>query len=111
MEQNTIPGPVDARVIQRPHGFKVVPPDVPKRSQDQFTLLNLTDSTLRVSFPALPMSPPAADIPPMQLKTFTIGDARPGDYEYLVEFALNDSARGFTLRASGNSDPHIIIDF
>lgn len=102
---------IDARVIQLLDRFKVVPPDVFKRSSDQFTLLNLAGSTVRVSFGVLPTDPPNADIPPNQWKTFAILNAAPGVYEYVVELTLSDGTRSFSLRATGNSGPNIIIDF
>lgn len=111
MAANTIAGPVDARVIETPHGFRVVPSDVPKRSGEQFTLLNITGSTLHVSFPILPTTPAQADIAPGNTQVFTIEPASPGSYDYWVQIALNDRSRDFTLRASAGSDPRIIIDF
>ena len=103
--------PVDARVIQTSHGFKVRPADVFKHSGDQFTLLNRTDSTVHVSFPELPTVPADASIPSGETQVFNIGNAAPGEYEYHVKLGLSDGTRSFTLRASGNSDPHIFIDF
>jgi hypothetical protein len=102
---------IDARVIQLPHGFKVVPPTVFKHASDQFTLLNLSGSSVNVSFPVLPTTPASATIAPGSTQTFNIGAAEPGIYDYVVEVALSDSTRSFTLRAKGNSDPQIIIDF
>lgn len=102
---------IDARVIQTPHGFKVVPPDVFKHAGDEFTILNLTSSVVRVTFPTLPTDPPQGEISNGGMATFRILETPPGVYDYFVEVALNDSLRAFTLRASGNSDPHIIIDF
>jgi hypothetical protein len=112
MEKQPMEGPaIDARVIQLPDRFKVVPPEVFKRSGDQFTLLNLAGSTVHVSFPVLPTEPRDADIPHRMSKTFAILNAEPGVYEYLVQLALSDGSRTFSLRAGGNSDPQIIIDF
>ncbi len=111
MAGNTMEAPVDARVIETPHGFKVLPKDVFKRSGDTFTLLNISGSTVRVSFPVLPTDPPKDDIAPGFSKEFRILNTPPGVYQYWVEVALTDRARDFTLRASGGSDPQIIIDF
>ena len=106
------PGPVDARVLQTPHGFKVLPNDVFKHVADGFTLLNMTGTTVHVSFQGLPTTPPDADVEPDGRQTFTILETPPGIYDYWVELALKDSnLRTFTLRASAGSDPHIIIDF
>ena len=108
----TVTPPIDARVIQNVHGFKVVPHDVFKRIGDGFTILNLTGSTVYVSFPVLPTDPADADVPPGQYKSFTILQTSIGSYEYHVEIELTDSfARQIRLRASGGSDPNIIIDF
>jgi hypothetical protein len=113
MEKKPMQGaPIDARVIQLPHGFKVVPPQVFKHSDDQFALLNLAGSTVQVSFPVLPTVPAIAAIPPGGTQVFNIGSAAPGPYEYLVEVVgVSDGTRSFSLRASANSDPQIIIDF
>jgi hypothetical protein len=112
MNPPTLQAPVDARVIETPHGFKVLPKDVFKHTGDGFTLLNLTASTVHVSFPELPTDPPNGDIPPSHAKTFAILDTQPGIYEYWVAVGITDNnARSFTLRASGGSDPNIIIDF
>ena len=112
MSPPTVQAPVDARVIETHYGFEVRPKDVFKHTGDGFTLLNLTASTVHVSFPVLPTDPPDCDIPPGQAKTFTILSTSPGIYEYSVEVAMTDSnQRSFTLRASGGSDPNIIIDF
>jgi hypothetical protein len=111
MARNTMAGPVDARVIQTPFGFLVRPPDVFKRSGDEFTLLNLARITVHVSFPALQTDPGEADIRPGATEVFKILDAAPGMYDYWVEIALTNHEIDFTLRASGASDPHIIIDF
>jgi hypothetical protein len=112
MEKKPMSGAlIDARVIQLPYGFKVVPPAVFKHSSDQFTLLNLAGSTVHVSFIALPTNPPNANIPPNQSQTFAILNAEPGAYEYQVQVGVSDGTRSFSLRASGNSDPQIIIDF
>jgi len=103
---------IDARVIQNPFGFRVLPHDVFKRAGDGFTLLNNTGSALHVSFPVLPTDPPDADVDPGMYQTFTILTTPPDIYEYRVEIAVTDSlARSITLRASGGSDPNIIIDF
>ena len=111
MTINTVTGPPDARVVQTPHGFHVLPRDVFKRSGDDFKLLNNSGSTVRVTFPVLPMQPPLADIPPGRVQVFTILDTAPDIYDYRVEVSLTDRTRDFTLRASGGSDPRIIIDF
>lgn len=111
MAANTIAGAVDARVIQTPHGFKVVPSDVFKHSGEQFTLLNISGSTIHVSFPVLPTNPTQADIPDGNTRVFEIQPTAPGSYDYWVELVLNDRSRNFTLRASAGSDPRIIIDF
>jgi hypothetical protein len=103
--------PIDARVIQLPHGFKVVPSIVPKNANDQFTLLNLSGSSVHVSFPVLPTTPASATIAPGGTQTFNIGAAEPDIYDYVVDVAVSDGTRSFSLRASGNSDPQIIIDF
>lgn len=103
----------DARVIQNPFGLQVVPRDVFKHAGDTFTILNISQVTVFVSFPTLSTNPANATIPPGGSQTFTILDAAPGVYDYLVEIALTDnrSNNAFTLRASGGSDPRIIIDF
>lgn len=106
-----MPAPVDARVIQTAYGFKVVPPDVPKQSGDQFTLLNITGSTVHVSFPVLQTVPAEAEIASGSTAVFTISQSAPGIYDYWVQVPLSDSSRALTVRASGASDPHIIIDF
>ena len=111
MAANFIEGAVDARVVETPHGFKVVPSDVFKRSGEQFTLLNITGSTVHVSFPVLPTNPAQADISPGNAQAFEIQRTAPGSYDYWVQIALNDRSRDFTLRASAGSDPRIIIDF
>ena len=111
MTINTATGQPDARVVQTPHGFLVLPRDVFKRSGDDFKLLNNSDSTVRVTFPVLPMDPPSADIPPRTTQVFRIVETPPGIYDYWVEVPLNDRTRDLTLRASGGSDPRIIIDF
>jgi hypothetical protein len=111
MEGNITAGAVDARVIQTPHGFKVLPRDVFKRSGDEFTLLNNTGSTVHVSFPVLPTDPAQRDLVSGTTGVFRILNAAPGIYEYWVEIAVTDRARDFKLRASGGSDPQIIIDF
>ena len=103
--------PIDARVIQTPHGFKVLPQDVFKHTGDEFTLLNISGSVVRVTFPVLPMDPPTADIPHGGTQVFRILTTPPGMYDYWVEVALTDRTRDFTLRASAASDPRIIIDF
>ena len=108
----TLTAPVDARVVETPFGFKVVPKDVFKHTGDGFTLLNLTASTVHVSFPVLPTNPAEGDVPPGQAKTFTILPTPAGSYEYRVEIGMTDvNARALTLRASAGSDPNIIIDF
>ena len=90
----------------------MLPKDVFKHTGDGFTFLNLTASTVHVSFPVLPTDPSEGDILPRQTKTFTILDTPAGIYEYWVEVAITDrNQRSFTLRASGGSDPNIIIDF
>jgi hypothetical protein len=102
----------DARVIQNAHGLEVVPRDVFKHAEDTFTLANRSRVTVHVSFPGLPTDPASRDIPPGERGEFRIGDALPGVYDYWVEVALTDdrSNAKFTLRASGGSDPRIIID-
>jgi hypothetical protein len=102
---------VDARVIQTPFGFRVLPHDVFKRSGDGFTLLNNTSSTIHVSFPVLPTTPADADIAPGSFETFTILATPPDIYEYRVEITMQTLAGDFMVRASGGSDPNIIIDF
>lgn len=102
---------IDARVLQTPYGFRVLPHDVFKRVDDGFTLLNNTGSTVHVSFPVLPTTPPDADIAPGSFETFTIQATPPDIYEYRVEIILQTLAGDFTVRASGGSDPNIIIDF
>lgn len=111
MPANTIAGAVDARVVQTPHGFKVLPSDVFKRSGETFTLLNITGSTIHVSFPILPTNPAQADIPTGATQVFQVLSTPPGPYDYWVEIALTDRSRDFMLRASAGSDPRIIIDF
>lgn len=109
----TSAAPFDARVIQNAHGVEVVPRDVFKRVGEVFTLANGARVTVHVSFPVLPMDPPSRDIEPGATGEFRILEAPPGAYDYWVEIALTDdrSRASFTLRASGGSDPRIIIDF
>ena len=111
MAANTTAGAVDARVIQTPHGFTVLPHDVFKHLGETFTLLNISGSTIHVSFPVLPMNPAQADIPTGDAQVFQILNTPPGSYDYWVELVLTDRSRDFTLRASAGSDPRIIIDF
>lgn len=111
MAGNTMAGPVDARVIQTPFGFLVRPPDVFKRSGEEFTLLNLARIPVHVTFPVLKTDPSEATIRPGATEVFKILDAAPGMYDYWVQVTLTDREIDFTLRASGASDPHIIIDF
>jgi hypothetical protein len=106
-----MPPSIDARVIETPHGFIVRPPDVFKHAGDVFTISNLTGSRVAVTFPVLPTNPAQATISPGETGQFTILSTTPGIYDYLVEIGLSDGTRGFTQRASGASDPHIIIDF
>jgi hypothetical protein len=103
----------DARVIQNAHGLQVVPRDVFKHAGDTFTIVNRSQVTVHVSFPVLPTDPPSADIPVGESASFAILNTSPGSYDYWVEIALTDnrSLTVFTLRASGGSDPRIIIDF
>jgi hypothetical protein len=103
----------DARVIQNAHGLQVVPRDVFKHAGDTFTIVNRSMVTVHVSFPVLPTHPASADIPPGGSEPFQIQETPPGVYDYWVEVALTDnrSLTVFTLRASGGSDPRIIIDF
>jgi hypothetical protein len=105
--------PIDARVIQNAHGVEVVPRDVFKRVGDIFTLANRARVTVHVSFPVLPTDPPSREISAGGTGEFRILEAEPGPYDYWVEIALTDdrSRAAFTLRASGGSDPRIIIDF
>jgi hypothetical protein len=112
MATSTAPSP-DARVIQNAHGLEVVPRNVFKHAGDTFTLANSSRVTVHVSFPVLPTDPPSRDISPGGREEFRILDTPPGPYDYWVEAALTDdrSNAKFTLRASGGSDPRIIIDF
>lgn len=112
MKATALAVPVDARVIQTPHGFKVVPDYVFKHTHDGFTLLNLTDFTVHVSFPKLRTNPTEGDVPPGEAETFTIEDTPPGTYQYWVQIVFREETlKLFMLRASGGSDPNIIIDF
>ena len=99
-------------MIQNAHGLEVVPRNVFKHARDTFTLANSSRVTVHVSFPVLPTNPPSGDIPPGGREYFEILDTAPGPYDYWVEVALTDdrSLAKFTLRASGGSDPRIIID-
>jgi hypothetical protein len=102
----------DARIVQTAFGFEVHPRVVFKRARETFTLLNNTGSDVRVSFPeALPVEPPEATLEPRATRTFNILDARPGVYDYRVELTVTDTrSNQLTFRASGGSDPEIIID-
>ena len=111
MADNAATAP-DARVIQTAYGLEVVPRDVFKRVDDIFTLLNRADVTVEVSFPVLPTDPPTADIDPGRTQDFRILTTKPGAYDYHVSVMFTDKfSRSFTLRASGGSDPRIIVDF
>ena len=103
----------DARVIQNAWGLQVVPRDVFKHAGDTFTIVNRSQVTVRVSFPVLPTNPADAVIPVGQSASFAIQDTPPGPYDYFVDVDMTDnrSNNAFTLRASGGSDPRIIIDF
>ena len=102
----------DARVIQNAFGLQVVPRDVFKNVGSTFTIVNRSQVTVHVSFPNFPTNPASADLAVGDTGSFTIGDIAPGVYEYRVDIALIDdrSKNAFTLRASGGSDPRIIID-
>ena len=73
----------------------------------------MTDTTVHVNFLDLPTNPHEDDIASRDFRTFTIlSTALPGTYPYHVEIVLTDSfAKQIKLRASGGSDPSIIIDF
>jgi hypothetical protein len=103
----------DARVIQNAFGLLVVPRDVFKRVGNTFKIANMSQVTVHVSFNELPTNPANADIPVGQSASFEILNTPAGSYEYRVEIDLTDnrSSNAFTLRASGGSDPRIIIDF
>jgi hypothetical protein len=101
----------DARIVQTGFGFEVHPRVVFKRAREAFTLLNNTDSDVLVSFPVLPVDPSKATLGPRETRTFNILDARPGVYDYRVEVTVTDArSNQLTFRASGGSDPEIIID-
>jgi hypothetical protein len=101
----------DARIIQTAFGFEVHPRVVFKRARETFTLLNNTASDVVVSFPVLPVDPSEATLDPRATRTFNILDAGPGVYDYRVEVTVTDTrANRLTFRASGGSDPEIIID-
>ena len=101
----------DARIVQTAFGFEVHPRVVFKRARETFTLLNNTDSDVLVSFPELPVNPSKAEMGPRETRTFNILDARPGIYDYRVELTVTDTrSNRLTFRASGGSDPEIIID-
>jgi len=112
MTNTTGSSSIDARVVQVADGLKVVPKDVFKHAGDEVTIANIASVPVRVSFPSLQMDPPSADIDPRRLKTFVIlDDPEPGIYPYVVEYAVRDRFdKQLVLRASGGSDPNIIID-
>ena len=113
MATNMTPGPADARVIQTPWGFEVVPARAAKHREDLFIVRNNTRSEIRVAFPPdLQMSPPGGTIDPQRDGVFTIGNPDMGVYPYVVEIRVTDNrSQQFSLRASGGSDPEIIIDY
>jgi hypothetical protein len=109
---STTTGAPDAIVRPRGQfGFIVDPPVVSKRRAETFTILNATQVTVRVSFPVLVTTPPAANVSPFTRESFVIQDNPNGVYDYHVEIAaVTPALIGFTLRASAGSDPQIIID-
>jgi hypothetical protein len=106
-------GAPDAIVYSTPpFGFRVVPPAVPKHAGEVFTILNASGVTVHVAFPVLQTDPPQADVASLTRQAFIIdAHTATGAYEYHVEIkAVTRDLIGFTLRASADSDPRIIID-
>jgi len=106
------PGAPDAIVSPNgPFGFAVHPNVVWKHPGTVFTILNATGVTIHVSFPVLSTNPPEADVAPFGRQDFIINPAAPGAYDYQVWIkSVTRELIGFDLRASGGSDPRIIID-
>jgi hypothetical protein len=111
---STTIGAPDAIVRPRGHfGFKVDPPVASKRRTETFTILNATKVTVHVRFDGLRTSPPHANVSSFARQDFDIDASAARDvYDYYVEIAGVDPAAtgGFTLRATADSDPQIIID-
>jgi hypothetical protein len=100
-----------------PYGFQVQPPVVRLRRRGELVVRNLTQSLVHVSFPSHVMRPSSGDVAPQGSTSFTVLEEAPvGVYDYQVTIVLvqEDRERGIeevSLRARGNSDPRIIIDF
>lgn len=103
---------VDARIIQTEYGFEVHPSTVSKHRGGTFTIRNITGSRAHVCFPDRVTRPRDHDIDPGTNEEFRILEPDPGVYDYQVEVLVSDDRnRQIRLRASGGSDPRIIIDF
>jgi hypothetical protein len=111
---STTIGAPDAIVRPRGHfGFKVDPPVASKRRAETFTILNATKVTVHVSFDRLRTTPPHASVLSFARQDFVIDpDAAKDVYDYYVQIPAVAPALtgGFTLRATADSDPQIIID-
>ena len=111
---STTTGAPDAIVRPRGHfGFKVDPPVVSKRKTETFTILNATKVTVRISFDRLRTTPPNFNVPSFERKDFVIdANAERDVYDYYVEVpgVAPAATGGFTLHATADSDPQIIID-
>jgi hypothetical protein len=116
MAEPTAPNKV-VYVVPDAYGFQVTPPVVRLRPGGELAVRNLTQGHVRVSLPSHVMRPSSGDIAPQGSTSFAVLEEAPvGVYDYQVTIVLvqEDRERGIeevSLRARGNSDPRIIIDF